>query len=46
MRPAPTVGAITAAIVVLLIAAALGIAFAALAGEDDEPPTPAVTLRT
>jgi hypothetical protein len=47
MRPEPTVGGLTAAIVALLIAAALGIAFAALASEDDEPPRPAVvTLET
>jgi hypothetical protein len=46
MRPQPTVGAVTAAIVALLIAAALGVAFAALASEDDEPPSPAVTPTT
>jgi hypothetical protein len=42
MRPEPTVGGLTAAIVALLVAAALGVAFAALAREDDEPPRPAV----
>ena len=45
MQPQRTVGAITVAIVALLIAAALGVAFAALAGEEDEPPRPALTLR-
>jgi hypothetical protein len=44
MRPEPTVGALAAAIVALVIAAALGVAFAALASENDEPPRPAVTL--
>jgi len=42
MRPEPTVGALTAALVALAIAAALGVAFAALAREDDEPARPAV----
>jgi hypothetical protein len=42
MRPEPTVGGVTAAIVALLVAAALGLAFAALASEDDEPSRPAV----
>lgn len=42
MRPQPTVGGITAAIVALLVAAALGLALAALASEDDEPSRPAV----
>jgi hypothetical protein len=42
MRPQPTVGVVTAAIVTLLVAGALGLAFAALASEDDEPSRPAV----
>ena len=42
MRPEPTVDALTAAIVALLVAVALGVAFLALAGEEDEPPRPAV----
>jgi hypothetical protein len=42
MRPQPTVGGLAAAIVALLVAAALGLAFAALASEDDEPSRPAV----
>jgi hypothetical protein len=42
MRPAPTVGGLAAALVALAVAAALGLAFAALAGEDDESPRPTV----
>ena len=42
MRPEPTVGALTAAIVAVVIVAALGLAFAALATEDEEPARPAV----
>jgi hypothetical protein len=42
MRPAPTVGGLTAALVALAVVAALAISFAALAREDDEPPRPAV----
>jgi hypothetical protein len=42
MRPAPTVGGLTAALVALVVVAALAITFVALAGEDDEPPRPRV----
>jgi hypothetical protein len=46
MRPQPTVGALTAALVALAIVAALGLTFAALAVEDDEPARPAVVTLT
>ena len=47
MRPEPTVGALTAAIVAVVIVVALGLAFAALAVDDDEPDRPAVvTVRS
>jgi hypothetical protein len=43
MRPDSTVGGLAAAIVALLVAAALATAFVALAGEqEDEPSPPAV----
>jgi hypothetical protein len=42
MRPDSTVGGLAAAIVALLVAAALAIAFVALAHDEDEPPRPAV----
>jgi hypothetical protein len=42
MRPESTVGALTAAIVAVVIVGALGLAFAALATDDDEPDRPAV----
>jgi hypothetical protein len=47
MRPGSTVGVLAAALVAFLVVGALAIAFAALAGEGEEPPPPrVVTIRS
>ena len=42
MRPDSSVGGVAAAIVALLVAGALALAFVALARDEDEQPPPAV----